>query len=242
MGEMFDAATTWVGGFFTSSGASAVVVDIIGGAVIGAATGAVVAAVTDGDIGKAAIYGAIAGGVAGGLNSSNGAPTGEAINKVPYVDSGDIQGGMLNAASNTGGGAPVQPIVQNTGTPGIEPALTRGDYWKGQAIGGAAKGGLDYLAAGASADASKETMQQKITADKDAATVAYERGKTNYEGVAPITSGTAGGKAVAQGQPTGQPTPRMNFIQNLDAMRAALDTMPTAPSVPGVGLLLGGTA
>ena len=240
------AATTWVGSFFT--GSTGILTDIIGGAVIGAATGAVVAAVTDGDIGKGAIYGAIGGAVIGGANSYM-LDVGNVSGYVDYAS--DFSGESATKLASGGGGTPI---------PGVPDTITGKQYLLANVGGHAAEGGLTYLGSAAEAEALEESTRQTIDANEAAATTEYERGLADYSGAktptvgsvaertaAPVTETTAEVAPVTEertaevtAEPverTAQATPRDSFSQDLDDMRKFFDTMPTAPRIQTAGLL-----
>jgi len=128
--------TAAISGALIEAGASAIIADVVTGAIIGAGSGAIGAAVQGGDIAQGALIGGITGGVGAGVSGAvTQALGGDTLSAGLQ---GPVRGATLADSSALGAGA-VKGITGAV-TGGLGAALGGGDPLRGALLGGATGG------------------------------------------------------------------------------------------------------
>lgn len=133
--------TAAISGALIEAGATAIVADVATGAIIGAGSGAIGAAVQGGDIAQGALIGGITGGIGAGVSSSvTQALGGDTL-------SAGLQGPVRAAefAGSPALGAGIVKGVTGLTTGALGSALGGGDPLRGALLGGASGFGSGYL-------------------------------------------------------------------------------------------------
>ena len=130
----FVALAGAIGAGATALGATAGVASAVGaigaGAIGGAGLGALGSAITGGDVGKGALFGALGGGITGGLGSAVGAMGGSASGAAPGAATGAVTTPVASGSSSLVGqgatnlatqAANAAPTIATSGTGGIAP-------------------------------------------------------------------------------------------------------------------------